>query len=579
MFYKVAFLMPLAAIAMATELDREPYLQRLGTESVTVVWRGTTPHSASVFYGKDSKKPEHSEASPVGLQHEVVLSGLEPNTRYRYRVVGPTGALSKKDSYTFKTAPVTGARDPFRMWVVGDSGTGGDAQYRVKDAMKQVVGKDLPDLYLHVGDMAYGSGTDSEFTSRFFLPYQELLSSIPVWPAIGNHEGRTSTSASQTGPYFDAYVLPSKGEVGGLASGTEAYYSFDYGNAHFVVLDSHQSSRKPGDAMLSWLQADLASTEQEWLVAFWHHPPYTKGSHDSDIEGRHIEMRENALPILESKGVDVVFGGHSHIYERSFLLNGAYETPSTSTGILNNGNGDPASGGAYQKPDGLQANSGAVYVVAGHGGGSMHGGTLHPLMSKMELEHGSVLVDVHENRLSIRNIRHDGIVTDVATLIKGSGVQLLWPNGGETLTPGEPVEIRWKRIGNTSPVDVSFSKDNGLSWQGLGTAGEGEDTLSFQVPQEVGDDFRVRVQTSENGTFSDISDGRFSVVAAEKNTAPSELASNSESQGVQGVGEPPNSPEHVGRLVSCGCSVAPKQPAGLAPLLGLLVFFQRKRRN
>lgn len=573
MFYKAGFLLPLAATAMATELDREPYLQRLGADGVTVVWRGTTPHTASVFYGKDSKDPEKMEASPVGLQHEVVLSGLEPNTRYRYRVVGPTGALSKKDSYTFKTAPVAGAREPFRMWVVGDSGTGGDAQYRVKDAMKQVVGKDLPDLYLHVGDMAYGSGTDREFTSRFFLPYQELLSSIPVWPAIGNHEGRTSTSASQTGPYFDAYVLPSKGEVGGLASGTEAYYSFDYGNAHFVVLDSHQSSRKPGDAMLSWLEADLASTEQEWLVAFWHHPPYTKGSHDSDIEGRHIEMRENALPILESKGVDVVFGGHSHIYERSFLLNGAYETPSTSTGILDNGDGDPSSDGAYRKPDGLQANSGSVYVVAGHGGGSIHGGTLHPLMSKMELEHGSVLVDVHENRLSIRNIRHDGIVTDVATLIKGSGVQLLWPNGGETLTPGAAAEILWKSIGDTGVLDLSFSKDNGLSWQELGTAEQGESALSFQVPQEVGDDFRVRIQSREYDTFSDISDGRFSVIAAEKDMTPSELASNNESQGVQGVGEPPATPGRV------GCSAAPKQPTVFAPLLGLLVFFQRRKRN
>ncbi|MFT5106174.1 MAG: 3',5'-cyclic AMP phosphodiesterase CpdA [Verrucomicrobiales bacterium] len=64
--------------------------------------------------------------------------------------------------------------------------------------------------------------------------------------------------------------------------------------------------------MASWLENDLASTTQEWIFAFWHHPPYTKGSHNSDIEINLVQMRESFLPILESYCVDLVLGGHSH---------------------------------------------------------------------------------------------------------------------------------------------------------------------------------------------------------------------------------------------------------------------------
>ena len=76
--------------------------------------------------------------------------------------------------------------------------------------------------------------------------------------------------------------------------------------------------------MLTWLEADLAANTNEWLIAFWHHPPYSKGSHDSDWEMELIQMRENALPLLESYGVDLVLSGHSHCYERSYFLDGHY---------------------------------------------------------------------------------------------------------------------------------------------------------------------------------------------------------------------------------------------------------------
>ena len=83
----------------------------------------------------------------------------------------------------------------------------------------------------------------------------------------------------QTGPYYDIFTLPKEAEAGGVPSGTEAYYSFDYANIHFVCLNSEGMS-SIGSAMLSWLAQDLAATSQDWTIAFWHRPPYSKGHHD-----------------------------------------------------------------------------------------------------------------------------------------------------------------------------------------------------------------------------------------------------------------------------------------------------------
>lgn len=87
-------------------------------------------------------------------------------------------------------------------------------------------------------------------------------------PPIGNHDGTSADLAWDTGPYYDIFSLPKAAQAGGLASGTEAYYSFDYGDIHFICLDSFETSRATGGAMLTWLQNDLASTNQKWIIAF-----------------------------------------------------------------------------------------------------------------------------------------------------------------------------------------------------------------------------------------------------------------------------------------------------------------------
>src|SRR2546425_5664596 len=164
----------------------------------------------------------------------------------------------------------------------------------------------------------------------------------------------STSSSSQSGPYYDIFTLPKSGEAGGVASGTEAYYSFNYANIHFVCLDSIDSNRSPSGAMLTWLKADLAANTRQWLIAFWHYPPYSKGSHDSDPDTTSTQMRQYVLPILDDYGVDLVLSGHSHSYERSYLLDGHYGVSSTLTSamIVDAGDARIDVNGAYQKPVG-----------------------------------------------------------------------------------------------------------------------------------------------------------------------------------------------------------------------------------
>ncbi len=241
---------------------------------------------------------------------------------------------------------------------------------------------------------------------------------------MGNHDGHSADSASQSGPYYDIFNLPAAGEIGGLPSGTEAYYSFDYANIHFICLDSYETDRSVDGAMMTWLENDLAmNTQQPWVIAFWHHPPYTKGSHDSDLEGQLIDMRENALPILEDWGVDLVLSGHSHSYERSFLLDGHYGSSLTldpDFNVLNPGDGKDSSDGAYQKPDDIAvARAGAVYAVAGSSGKVSSAPLDHPAMFVSLASLGSLLIDISGNRMDVVFIDQSATVRDEFTILKG----------------------------------------------------------------------------------------------------------------------------------------------------------------
>ncbi len=212
----------------------------------------------------------------------------------------------------------------------------------------------------------------------------------------------------------------------------------DYANIHFICLDSHDSNTDPNGPMLTWLKNDLLATTQNWTIAFWHHPPYSKGSHNSDSARRLRNMRENVLPILESHAVDLVLSGHSHSYERSFLLHGHYEHSTTldpATMILDGGDGRSDGDGAY-----LKTSTGAVYVVAGSSG-KIGGGRLnHPVMHVSLPLLGSLVLDVDGDRLDATFISDTGSVEDYLTILQSDAAWL----------PGI-FELLYRRLGVSFP--------------------------------------------------------------------------------------------------------------------------------
>ncbi len=409
----------------ALVVNRGPYLQTGTTNSIIVRWRTDIATNSVVRYGI-SPTQLNQTASVAGTQteHTVTLTGLSANTRYYYSVGNTATTLEGgNNDYSFVTSPVAGVAKPTRIWVIGDSGTGGRKARSVRDAYQAYNGTQPTDVWLMLGDNAYDRGTDQQYQKAVFDVYPKMLKQVAVWPVLGNHDGKSADSATESGPYYDIFTLPRAAEAGGIASGTEAYYSFDYGNIHFIALDSFETDRSVNGAMLTWLQNNLVANNKPWVIAFWHHPPYTKGSHDSDREKNLIDMRENALPILESYGVDLVLTGHSHSYERSMLLDGHYGKSDSLTNamILNAGSGRAdTSDGAYSKTNGVAvANEGAVYAVAGSSGKTTDAPLNHPAMYISLKLLGSMVIDVNGNQLDAVFLDSDGAVQDYFRLIKG----------------------------------------------------------------------------------------------------------------------------------------------------------------
>ena len=459
-----------AGPASAQTVVRGPYLQMGTSTGVVVRWRTSSATDGKVWYGSGPGSLASSTGDPaITTEHTVGLSGLLPGTRYYYAVGTSSQVLEGDDaSHYFVTSPAAGSDGPTRIWVLGDSGTANDSARAVRDSYRAFTGSTHTDLWLMLGDNAYPDGTDPQYQTAVFDMYPEMLRKSVLWPTLGNHDGISANSSTQSGPYYDIFTLPRSAEAGGIASGTEAYYSFDVAEIHFICLESYETNRSPGGPMLTWLGMDLASTAKRWVIAFWHHPPYSKGSHDSDTEIELVEMRRNALPILEGYGVDLVLSGHSHSYERSYLIDGHYGDSSTFTDSMkvDGGDGRADGAGAYSKPSsGPAPHEGAVYVVAGSSGQTSGGALNHPAMYISLNSLGSVVLDVNGPRLDAVFLGPGGTSLDHFTILKGGGQPPAAPEALSAFAVSQSeIELSWTdRSGDETGFVVERSTD-GTAW-------------------------------------------------------------------------------------------------------------------
>lgn len=428
--YKLLLVMACLAIAvipvLAQQVVRGPYLQIGSSSSIIVRWRTDVATDSRVRYGtSQGSLIDAAEDTRQTKEHELTLAGLSANTMYYYSIGTSSTSLAGGDAaHFFVTSPSSGSGKPTRIWILGDSGTANSSSRAVRDAYYDFTGSRHTDLWLMLGDNAYSKGKDEEYQAAVFENmYEKMLRKSVLWPTLGNHDDGASSTPGPY-PYYDIFSLPKNGEAGGLASGTEAYYSFDYGDIHFICLNSATNDlRSSSSAMWVWLEEDIAANDKSWTIAFWHHPPYTKGSHDSDSDSELKEMRARAVPLLEEGGVDLVLSGHSHSYERSFLVDSHYGKSGSLSNdmIIDAGDGRDDGDGSYRKGTlGPGAHEGSIYLVNGSSGKTSGGSLDHPIMVHSYKELGSVVLDIDGNRLDATFINDKGVRRDYFSIIKGA---------------------------------------------------------------------------------------------------------------------------------------------------------------
>ena len=373
------------AAAQVATLVRQPYLQNLRGDRATIIWTTRQSGSAFVQYSTDRSFSRQAEArsreftvAETGLSspyfhHQAELTGLSGDAEYFYRVVVSGQSLTTGDSFR------TDGPGPFTFLALGDSGLGTPEQSQVAQRMNG----ERPALVLHTGDVVYPSGTFAQFEASYFAYYQDLMKRTPFFPALGNHCYETNNAA----PYLAVHAMPTD-NVPLLDRGR--YYSFDWGNAHFISLDTNTplvSAVSGTGQMLEWLENDLRRTRKFWRIVYYHHAPYASGPHENDSTAAAVRAR--VVPILERYGVQLALNGHEHSYQRSF----------------------PLRAGRVVAPG-----AGIVYITTGGGGARLYPVFPRDYLEQAESFHHYLRGEVQGSRLIVRAIRADGVEFDNLTL-------------------------------------------------------------------------------------------------------------------------------------------------------------------
>jgi hypothetical protein len=489
----------------------------MGNENaVTIRWRTDAPTDSRFEAGTsvgDYTLTTYN-ATPT-TEHEVRITGLSANTKYYYRFGSSTQYLQSGTDNFFKTAPPVTSTDKMRIAVFGDCGRN-DNNYQTAtlSSYQNYVSNDPSSIMLLLGDNAYNSGTDAEYTSNFFNVYSgNILKNHILFPSPGNHDYANSASrqADHNVPYYSNFTMPTNAECGGVASGTEAFYSYDWGNVHFLSLDSYgyeTGSTRLYDTLgpqVNWIKNDLNANNKKWTIAYWHHPPYTMGSHNSDTETELINMRQNFIRILERYGVDLILCGHSHDYERSYLLRGYYGNEASfnvGTHAVSSSSAkyDGSSNSCPYSTVSGPVNHGTVYVVSGSAGasGGVQAGYPHNALPFAQNDGGMMLLEVEDNRLDARFIRKDGVIADKFTILKDltqSNTISIAAGQSVTLTASWIGNYTWSNGATTRSITISPTLSTGYSC----TDG-GPSCLSEQFNVNVSSQ-RLSLQDSEFGVY------------------------------------------------------------------------------
>jgi 3',5'-cyclic AMP phosphodiesterase CpdA len=518
LFFLLIFLFTQSVnIAVAQTLTRGPYLQMGNQTGVTIRWRSSSATNSRVTWGTVfGTYPNTVDSATVTTEHIVRITGLSPDTKYYYTIGSTSAILQATNTNYVLTMPADNATRKLRFLALGDCGNASTNQIDVKNAALSYIGANDLDGLLTIGDNAYNSGLDNEFQLEFFDIYEnDFFKYAKLYPVPGNHDYGNSSSNTgvRNNAYYNSFSIPTAAECGGTASGTEAYYSYDIGNVHFVALDSYgredANTTKLYDttgAQCVWLKNDLAANTKTWTVVYFHHPPYTKTSHNSDYNGGSGELdlvavRERFVRILERFGVDLILCGHSHGYERSYLLKNYYNTYAspldetgfsmathTATGNNQNAKYDATANSCAYAYNSGQFNHGSVYIVAGSAGqlGGSTPGYPHNAMYYSNITNGgSFYFEVDSNRLDAKFLSYSGTGGGVTPVIRDRFTIFKNVNKVTNIT-----------VPQNTALDITASWRGAYYWPNNGAATTQAVTINTATPGTF--DFKVLDAASNN---------------------------------------------------------------------------------
>ncbi len=351
-------------------LTVQPYLQYGTQTGMTVMWRSAVPAAGALLWGETAECANRVAGAADKEIHEIRLTDLKPETQYFYKTetTGPDGGNVVSDLATFQTAVAEDT--PFAFAVISDTQGNPQVSKRISDA----AWGHRPSFVLHPGDLVNTGGVDDQWTDQFFPGMQPLIRHVPFYSVLGNHEQNARN-------YYDYTSLPAP----------EWFYTFTYGNTEFFMVDSNRNVG-PGSEQYPMLEAALKKSTSRWKIVCHHHPPYSSDENDyGDLwktnRSTRGDTRVRALtPLYEKYGVDLVWNGHIHSYERTWPIKA----------------GKPVEEG------------GIVYMVTGGGGGPLETpGPIRPaFQNTVRRGHHFCMVRVNGGTLEFTAYALDGVPFD-----------------------------------------------------------------------------------------------------------------------------------------------------------------------
>lgn len=348
---------------------------------MSILWETTAPARSQARYYEavlPSVSPEWMETPAPETEsemNEIVVTGLKPETNYFYKTISTTkdGRILESELYSFKTAVQEDSAYAFTVF--SDTQTNPPIWGKIAE----LAWRERPNFGLLAGDIVGSGRVKEQWVEHFLRPGAVFMSRIPIFAIIGNHEGNDPN-------YYKYVANPSP----------EFYYTFNYGNAQFFLLDSARDLN-PGGEIYTWLESALSVSASQWKFVIQHHPPYTSDENDYGDTYKEKSLLADPdvqplIPLYEKYNVDIVFYGHIHDYERTWPL----------------------------RQNQISHENGVVYIQTGGGGGGLenYAPTRSWFTQKVHRDHNFCLVNVHANRLEFQAIDQNGNLFDTFLRVK-----------------------------------------------------------------------------------------------------------------------------------------------------------------